>query len=283
VIVLGALCTAGAFAIATGAVLGDSLEVDAGGAPTAIDHPTGAAVAWTVASAVFFFLLLLALLAWLIGQLFGYRRASGERRLQLKWLLSGAAIFVICAIVNEIFSTNQSDAWQAVGTIVSLGEIALPLSIGVAILKFRLYEIDRLISRTVSYAIVTGLLVGVFATVVTLSTNVLPFSSPVGVAASTLAAAALFNPCGGGCSTRSTAASTALVTTPRRRSPTSPSVCSTRSTSTPCEASFCGRSANRSSLRGCRSGRCRRAQARASDIVGGTTCSGPEPTTRGER
>ena len=90
-------------------------------------------------------------------------------------------------------------------------------------------------------------------------------------------------PCGGGCSTRSTAASTAPVTTPRRRSPTSRSVCSTRSTSTPCEASFCGRSANRSSLRGCRSGRCRRAQARASDIVGGTTCSGPEPKTRGER
>jgi hypothetical protein len=194
VIVLGALCTAGAFAIATGAVLGDSLEVDAGGAPTAIDHPTGAAVAWTAASAVFFLLLLLALLAWLIGQLFGYRRASGERRLQLKWLLSGAAIFVISAIANEIVSTNQSDVWQAVGTIVSLGEIALPLSIGVAILKFRLYEIDRLISRTVSYAIVTGLLVGVFATVVTLLTNVLPFSSPVGVAASTLAAAALFNP-----------------------------------------------------------------------------------------
>lgn len=194
VIVLGTLCTAGAFAIAAGAVLGDHLEIEPGGAPNAIDHPTGPAVAWTVASAVFFFLLLLAVLAWLVGQLFGYRRASGERRLQLKWLLSGAAIFVICALVNEVLSTNQSDVWQAVGTIVSLGEIALPLSIGVAILRFRLYEIDRLISRTVSYAIVTGLLVGVFVVVVTLLTDVLPFSSPVGVAASTLAGAALFNP-----------------------------------------------------------------------------------------
>jgi hypothetical protein len=81
-----------------------------------------------------------------------------------------------------------------VGNIVALGEVALPLSMGVAILKFRLYEIDRLISRTVSYAIVTGLLAGVFVTVVTLATDVLPFSSPVGVAASTLAAAATFNP-----------------------------------------------------------------------------------------
>ena len=63
-----------------------------------------------------------------------------------------------------------------------------------AILRFRLYEIDRLISRTLSYALLTGLLVGVFGGVVLLTTRVLPFSSPVAVAVSTLAAAALFNP-----------------------------------------------------------------------------------------
>jgi hypothetical protein len=71
---------------------------------------------------------------------------------------------------------------------------ALPVSIGVGILKYHLYDIDRLISRTLAYALVTGLLVGVYAGIVTLATKVLPFSSPVGVAASTLAAAALFNP-----------------------------------------------------------------------------------------
>ena len=65
---------------------------------------------------------------------------------------------------------------------------------GVGILKYRLYEIDRLISRTISYAILTGLLVAVFLGIVGLTTRVLAFSSPVGVAASTLAAAALFNP-----------------------------------------------------------------------------------------
>jgi hypothetical protein len=54
--------------------------------------------------------------------------------------------------------------------------------------------IDRLISRTLSYLIITGLLAGVFVGIVVLTTDVLPFSSPVGVAASTLAAAALFNP-----------------------------------------------------------------------------------------
>jgi ABC-type bacteriocin/lantibiotic exporter with double-glycine peptidase domain len=65
---------------------------------------------------------------------------------------------------------------------------------GVAILKYRLYDIDRIISRTLAYAIVTGLLVGVYAALVLLATQVLSFSSPVAVAASTLAAAALFNP-----------------------------------------------------------------------------------------
>ena len=63
-----------------------------------------------------------------------------------------------------------------------------------AFLKYRLYDVDRLISRTLSYAIVAATLVGVFAGIVLLATRVLPFSNPVGVAASTLAAAALFNP-----------------------------------------------------------------------------------------
>ena len=80
------------------------------------------------------------------------------------------------------------------GKVGFLGLIALPISIGIGILRYRLYDIDRLISRTLSYTLLTGLLVGVFAGLVLLTTRVLPFSSPVGVAASTLAAAALFSP-----------------------------------------------------------------------------------------
>jgi hypothetical protein len=64
----------------------------------------------------------------------------------------------------------------------------------VGILKYRLYDIDRIISRTLAYAIVTGVLVGVYAGLVLLATQVLSFSSPAAVAASTLAAAALFSP-----------------------------------------------------------------------------------------
>jgi hypothetical protein len=75
-----------------------------------------------------------------------------------------------------------------------LGVAALPVSIGVAIMKYRLYDIDRIISRTLAYAIITGLLVGVYAGLVLLTTQVFRVHTPVAAAASTLAAAALFSP-----------------------------------------------------------------------------------------
>ena len=75
-----------------------------------------------------------------------------------------------------------------------VGIAALPVSIGVGILKYRLYEIDRIISRTLAYALVTGLLVGVYAGLVLLATQVFELHSTVSVAVATLAAAALFTP-----------------------------------------------------------------------------------------
>jgi hypothetical protein len=126
----------------------------------------------------------LCALAW---QIASWRRSSGERRQQLKWLMSGAAVCGVFAVAS--FGSSAS-LWE----ILIIGIIALPVSIGIGILKYRLYDIDRIISRTLAYALVTGLLVGVYAGLVLLATQVLRFSSPVAVAASTLAAAALFNP-----------------------------------------------------------------------------------------
>jgi hypothetical protein len=83
---------------------------------------------------------------------------------------------------------------QTVGAVFVIGVAGLPAGMGVAILKYQLYEIDRIVSRTLSYAIVTGLLAGVYAGLVLLATRVLSVSSPVAVAAATLAAAALFSP-----------------------------------------------------------------------------------------
>jgi hypothetical protein len=126
----------------------------------------------------------LGALAW---QIASWRRSSGERRQQLKWLMSGAAVCGVFAIAS--FGSSAS-LWE----ILIVGIIALPVSIGIGILKYRLYDIDRIISRTLAYALITGLLVGVYAGLVLLATQVLRFSSPVAVAVSTLAAAALFNP-----------------------------------------------------------------------------------------
>jgi hypothetical protein len=130
-------------------------------------------------------------------QVASWRRADGERRQQLKWLMSGAAICMAGLTVTVVFGTldtKASPAAQSALDVLSLAVVALPVSMGVAILKYRLYDIDRIISRTLAYAIVTGLLVGVYAGLVLLATEVFRFHAPVAVAAATLAAAALFNP-----------------------------------------------------------------------------------------
>jgi len=74
------------------------------------------------------------------------------------------------------------------------GQLGIPVCMGVAILRYRLFDIDRLISRTLGYAIVTGLLVGAYTGIVLLTTQVFRVHVPVAVAGSTLAVAALFNP-----------------------------------------------------------------------------------------
>ena len=130
--------------------------------------------------------------AFVVRQWAVWRHAAGERREQLTWLMCGGAVSILSIVV--IVNTNVSSHWRIVTDIVGLGLTAIPLAIGIGILKYRLYDIDRLISRTLSYAIVTGLLVALFVGIVVLATDVLPFSSPVAVAASTLAAAAVFNP-----------------------------------------------------------------------------------------
>jgi len=140
------------------------------------------------------FLFVAFCVACVVRQIVSYRRSAGEYRKQLKWLLSGGAISIIGLLLAIAIGNSNVFVLHVIGSAGFFSVGALPLGLGVGILKYRLYEIDRLISRTVSYLILTGLLVGVFAGIVVLTTRVLPFSSPVGVAASTLAAAALFNP-----------------------------------------------------------------------------------------
>jgi len=103
-------------------------------------------------------------------------------------------VTVVSLVVVTVIPAGTSTFWQVVATVFGLGTAAFSVCIGVAVLKYRLHEIDRIISRVISYTVVTVLLAGVFAGMVVLATTVLPFKTPVAVAASTLVAAALFNP-----------------------------------------------------------------------------------------
>jgi len=121
-----------------------------------------------------------------------YRTGAWRLRQQIKWLVLVAGAFLASMLILWAGPPGLHAAASAMSGILPL--FGIPAAIAVAILKHHLYDIDRIISRTVSYALVTGLLVGVYAGLVLLATEVLSFSSPAAVAVSALAAAALFSP-----------------------------------------------------------------------------------------
>ncbi len=185
----------GAFGIAVNSITTQSVHITASGDLSSLDHPTGDAAWWGAVQNAFFVVVLASGVGSLAKQIVSYRASTGERRQQLKWLLSGGALFTVggvCAVTS--WSNASSTVAKVIGGVGTVCLTALPFSIGIAILKYRLFEIDRLVSRTLSYAIVTGLLVGVYVGLIALTTRALPLSSPIGVAASTLGAAALFTP-----------------------------------------------------------------------------------------
>ncbi len=167
------------------------LPVDSSGNLVGVVHPSGANHWVGGVEGLGFLSLGLLSIAAVVYQVRNYRRASGERRQQLKWLGAGAATCVVLATATFLWSNAPAFVTDIV---FPLALTALPLTMGIGILRYRLYEIDRLISRTLSYAILTALLVGTFVGLIALTTNTLAISGRVGVAASTLAAAALFNP-----------------------------------------------------------------------------------------
>jgi hypothetical protein len=185
------------YAVAISAVAAGDVHILPGGDLKAVDNPAGSSAWLGSVEAVILPVLAVFWLVFVARQVLSWRRADGERRQQLKWLMSGAAVCVAATTFIAVGGTldpSASPAFQAMFNVVAVGIGALPVSIGVAILKYRLYDIDRIISRTLAYAIVTGLLVGVYAGLVLLATGVFRFHSTVAVAAATLAAAALFAP-----------------------------------------------------------------------------------------
>jgi hypothetical protein len=177
---------------------GHPVSVSGNGEPVNESSPP-AALTWP--SHALFITLAVFWVSFAVRQVLIWRRAARgegetgrERRQQLKWLMSGSVVTVLGLAGIFGFGFSTSPVVLALDFVSFFATFALPVAMSVAILRYRLYEIDRIISRTLAYAIVTGLLVGVYAGLVLLATRVLSFHTPVAVAASTLAAAALFNP-----------------------------------------------------------------------------------------
>jgi hypothetical protein len=128
------------------------------------------------------------------------RGASPERRQQLAWLGYVGALTVVWIVLLGLASFLVRGPEKGVVTTVAWSLMFLtpvtgiPVACVVAVLKYRLYDLGRIVSRTVTYAIVSGLLVGIYAGLVLLATHLIGLTSPVAVAGATLAAAALFGP-----------------------------------------------------------------------------------------
>jgi hypothetical protein len=127
-----------------------------------------------------------------------YRRGTAIERAQLKWLSAATVMAVTAWAVVAVAGALGASTLLSIGWIAGLLAFsALPMAIGIAVLRYRLYEIDRIISRTIGWALVTGLLVLVFTGgVVALQAALtgLTQGNTIAVALSTLAVAALFQP-----------------------------------------------------------------------------------------
>jgi hypothetical protein len=164
-----------------------------------------------------------------------FRHSRGDERQQLKWITYAGALLPLAGLAYFLP--------ESVGTVLfAVPVVFLPVAAGIAILRYRLYDIDRLINRTLVYGLLTALLAGVYSGVVLVVGQVFggiggdpPSWAVAGRpwpwrrCSSQPAAASRWSWTGG---------STAASTTPPRRSRRSASACGTRSTWTRCQPSF---------------------------------------------
>ena len=163
--------------------------------PIAVDLPP--------ATVVVFLLLPISLVGAVVSVVRRYRRTADPReRLQIRWIAAGAAVFVTSYVVTvsmlQALELNESaGVGQALIYLDQVAYCAIPAAIGVAILRHRLYGIDRIINRALVYGSATALLVAAYVGLVLLlgaALGPLTDGNGVAVALSTLAAAALFRP-----------------------------------------------------------------------------------------
>ena len=171
------------------------------GRTVAIRNPIGIAPDWPGWSLFRgpapYLIVLAGLLTCILGLLLRFRRAVGIERQQDKWLLASLALIVLAVLFGFVAATlfDPQGTWAWFPALFAFP--LPPIAIGIAIMRYRLYDIDRIISRTIAYAGVTLVLFAIFAGVnLTLQSVLEPLigGGSVAVAASTLAVAAMFNP-----------------------------------------------------------------------------------------
>jgi hypothetical protein len=142
-----------------------------------------------------YYVMLGLVLAAMCSLVLRYRRADPVERLQLTWFLYAAGVNGVFIVFDSTLGLLPQNLISAVGS--ALAFTLVPVAVAIAVLRYRLYEIDRIVSRTVSYGLLTAGLIGLYLSVVALLRPLLEpvtGSSALAVAGSTLAVAAVFNP-----------------------------------------------------------------------------------------
>jgi hypothetical protein len=142
---------------------------------------------------------ILLIVAGIIGSIVSmvvrFRRSRGIERLQLMWFVLATLVCLVAVFVLFFAPPPLDEEWMA--DVLGVGFLALPISIGIAVLRYRLYDIDRLINRALVYGSLSALLIGAYVLlVVALQALLEPLTSgsDLAVAGSTLVVAALFRP-----------------------------------------------------------------------------------------
>jgi hypothetical protein len=202
---VGQLVIAGAVLVMIASAVMPVVKVNIAGAPTsvAVRNPIGVVPGlplWTILNADTALVANLMLLATGTTALVArHRRATGIERQQLRWILASIAFIVVAVlggfVVAAVVPGSSTSGLAWVGAVFAFPGV--PVAIGVAVMRYRLYDIDRIISRTIAWLAVTFILAAVFAgAVVGLQAVLAPATgrSTLAVAVSTLVAAALFQP-----------------------------------------------------------------------------------------
>lgn len=179
------LATLAVFGVVSFAVSPEPLELTGVQSPLAM--PWIAPVTTWFISDSGFLVVIVVISAAIVALARRWQASGGVERHQYRWLLLGAAVFITILAVGQVAPERYvaSFTWVVAGA-------AMPLCVGLAISRYRLYEIDRIISRTLSYALIVGLLALLVGGVAAIAGS--QFQTPWVVAATTLGVASVFNP-----------------------------------------------------------------------------------------